>query len=158
MDQRLRLRRIVRFVDFRKSEMTNYVEFSRKRTNRELIQSLGPNDCIMFTSTAEDQLVFVSGFRQIADPGATATTEREILCSRRLRLRNGRWSPQLLVNYGEMAGLKIDGPGLTDYRTQYEKRRQVPPRAERAAASKAESKPERPSAKQEPASAVLHHH
>jgi hypothetical protein len=156
MEQRLRLRRIVRFVDFRKSEMTNYEEFARKRSNKELVASLGPLDCVMFTSTGEDQLVFISGFRQIADVGRTAT-EREILCSRRLRLRNGRWSPQLLVNYGDMAGIKIDGPGLSDYRDQWEKRRQVPPRSERDGAHAAAG--HRQGARHAPpASAVVHHH
>jgi hypothetical protein len=151
MDQRLRLRHIVRFVDFRKSEMTNWEEFARKRGNKEVVKRLGPNDCVMFTSTGEDQLVFLSGFRQLEE----AAVEREILFSRRLRLRNGRWTPQMLVNYGRDAGIQIDGPGLSDYRTQYEKRRQVPPRSERAGDAKAG---ERVGARAEPASAVLHHH
>lgn len=150
MDQRLRLRRIVRFADFRKSEMTNWEEFARKRGNRDLVQSLGPLDCVMFTSTGEDQLVFISGFRQLKDTDGGEATDLEILASRRLRLRSGRWNPRRLTKYGEEAGIKIDGPGFGDYRQQYEKQHYVLPRSER--------KPERPSAKEQPISAVLHHH
>jgi hypothetical protein len=151
--QRLRLRHIVRFVDFRKSEMTNWEEFARKRSNRELVQRLGRNDCVMFTSTAEDQLVFVSGFREVVDETAQ-TGQREILATRRLRMRNGRWSPKLLVDYARDVGINIEGPGLTDYRTQWEKRRHVPPRSERPAGGGSKASAETP----QPAGAVLHHH
>lgn len=113
MSNKLRLR-YVDVVDFRQSELTNFDAFRAK--NRELCASFKADDVVLFMNSARTQLVFVYGFRRIK-----LATELDILPSRRLRLRNGAWSPKLLVEYAKLAGIELQG--LKSFEERYEAHR-----------------------------------
>lgn len=109
--------RYVTVADFRKSEIHNYDEFRAQK--KALAESFRSDDVVLFLNAGCDQLVFVYGFKDCAENGAG---ERKILASRRLRLTNGRWTPQLLVNYGELVGLKLEG--LKTFQERYQEHKE----------------------------------
>ena len=91
---------LVEQADFRRSEMTNFDALSAK-----FRRAMKPGDVVCFISGVGNQMVFVYLPLRLQDLGET----REVVSSRRLRLRKGRWNPLMLVNYAEMAGIKIRG-------------------------------------------------
>lgn len=106
MNNRLRLRK-VEVVDFRRSEATNFEEFRSK--NKQLVESFGVDDVVLFINHQSNQLVFVYGFRDLSEEIDGVAVSRQLLVSRRLRLTNGAWSPALLVDYARQAGIELAG-------------------------------------------------
>lgn len=106
MNNRLRLRK-VEVVDFRRSEATNFEEFRTR--NKQLVDSFGTDDVVLFLNHQMNQLVFVYGFRNLSEEIDGVAMPRQLLVSRRLRLLNGAWSPALLVDYARKAGIELAG-------------------------------------------------
>lgn len=91
--------RYVETVDFRKSELTSWLEIAKRRP--ELARKLKSGDVVTLASMSGDQLVFLHGFLEIDG--------KQVLSSTRLRLRNGRWNPLMLANYAKEVGLPLAG-------------------------------------------------
>jgi len=92
----MRLRLIER-VDFRKSELSNYLEHVKDKDKK-----LGKDDVALFISQSGNQLVFVYGFTDMDE-------KKKVLRSERLRITGGTWNPLMLQNYAERVGLHLDG-------------------------------------------------
>lgn len=95
--------KLVREVDFRKNEATNW--------NSEVIKrqqlAMKPNDVVCFFSQTRNQVLFVWRPDEIkfGRRGLAATVYR----SQRLRLSNGTWDVLMLQNYAEKCGIHLDG-------------------------------------------------
>lgn len=117
--ERVRLR-YIHIVSFRKSVLNNWDDF--EAANRALVNELAPRDAVLFLSKRADHLVFVYGYTAVAEAsdkpnGAKKSNARKVLASKHLRLQNGRWTPQLLVDYAAMVGLELEG--LKRFAEQY---------------------------------------
>ena len=64
------------------------------------LQDLRADDAVALLSMMRDQIVWVFGFVDMGD-GV------RILVSQRLRIEGGHWSPYMLANYAEKAGLEL---------------------------------------------------
>ena len=107
--------RLIERCDFRKNELTNYIEILKKRPLK-----LGADDCVLLINHQEDQLIFIFGFDHAKD---TKGEKRMVLRSEKLRLTSeerdaegnvirrhiGKWEPLLLANYAERAGIELEG-------------------------------------------------
>lgn len=98
----MRLRQIEQ-VDFRRSEQTNFLAFTKE--NPAVAASLKIEDAILFINKKMDQLVFVHGFKHLT----TAGRSYRVLTSQRVRLKGGRWNPLRLADYATDAGLPLEG-------------------------------------------------
>lgn len=103
---RLRLR-LVKVVDFRFSERTNF-DIETKRHKLELKSG----EVVCFISLGRDQIIFVSQPRQMEVPEGTKLRKAgppQVLDSRRLRIEGGVWSRLMMQNYANEVGIEIDG-------------------------------------------------
>lgn len=91
--------RYVETVDFRKSELTCWLEIAKRRP--ALARRLKTDDVVTLASMSGDQLVFLHGFSEVDG--------KQVLRSTRLRLRGGRWNPLMLANYAKDAGIALSG-------------------------------------------------
>lgn len=91
--------RYVETVDFRKSELTCWLEIAKQRPG--LARRLKADDVVTLASMTGDQLVFLHGFSEVDG--------KQVLRSTRLRLRGGRWNPLMLANYAKDAGISLSG-------------------------------------------------
>lgn len=99
MKTQMRLKAIVFGLDFRKTELTNYLEY---RSTKAFQGELGTTECYLFVSRGLNQLVWVLGFQQ-EDEG------RMFIDSRRWRITHGAWSPDMLQEYAHESGIKLAG-------------------------------------------------
>jgi hypothetical protein len=97
----LRLR-YIDAVDFRASEMTNYMLALRKQPSLGRFKS---NDAVLFLSKKRDQLIFVYGFFMTNGEDGV----RRFLRSERLRLDGGTWDALMLQNYANDVGIRLEG-------------------------------------------------
>lgn len=103
--------RLVKEVDFRKSEATNFEEMKKK----ERLQIHG-SDVVCFRSQSRNQVVFVwapttINLSEYGKKGAAI-----VFRSQRLRLSHGTWDPLMLQNYAEALGIHLVGiKRLEDY-------------------------------------------
>ena len=101
MAKLLRLR-YIGTVDFRASEMTNYLLAIREQPS---LAKLKKDDAVLFLSRKGDQLIFVHGFSMTnGQKGAI-----RFLRSERLRLDGGVWDALMLQNYARMVGIHLMG-------------------------------------------------
>lgn len=99
--RRLRLKGVVQ-CSFARSEDTNLKLY---RQTAHYPGDLQPGEAFLFLAQGGDQVVFV--FSDIAVDFGGVT--REVIDSRKLRLRSGTWSPFMLQNYANMVGLELVG-------------------------------------------------
>lgn len=109
--QRLRLVAIRFGVDFRKSELTNYM------IHRRTLPPLGSHEAFLFVSRSENQLIWILNF---GDAKTARGKDAEIIDSRRWRLTAGTWSPDMLVNYAAEVGIELIG--RKSFEQQFEER------------------------------------
>jgi hypothetical protein len=113
----MRLRYIYR-GDFRKSEVTLYDEAMKEAKDL----NLGSEDCILLLSGNGKQMKFVYGFDDVSviggRTGAATGRQTKVYASEVVRIHGpGGWSPKMLVNYAEQAGLELSG--LKRFETYY---------------------------------------
>ncbi len=109
MKQEYRLKAIVFGLDFRRTELTNYLEY---RASKAFQGDLGSRECYLFVSRGLNQLIWVLDYRQEGDAG------QMLIDSRRWRITSGVWSPELLGDYAAEAGIKL--VGIRSFRKLYE--------------------------------------
>jgi len=102
---RLMRLRAVLTADFRKNEMTNYVEACERFPQ---LKELGPHDVVAFHSQSGGQVVFVHGFLEV-EPANGRT--RRVLRSERVRLTDAHasWSELMIADYAERVGIRLEG-------------------------------------------------
>jgi len=100
-------------ADFRKSELTNYVELN--------CRSLKADEVACLVSSTGQQIVFVYALESVSRVLKRGDeVESLVLRSVRLRLTNGgRWDPMMLGNYAKEVGLHLEGIKL--FETHYKK-------------------------------------
>ena len=98
---RLRLKGVVQ-CSFTRSEDTN-LKLYRQMTHYP--GDLQPGEAFLFLARGGDQVVFVFADTSVDFGGV----KREVIDSRKLRLRTGTWSPYMLQNYANMVGLELVG-------------------------------------------------
>lgn len=98
----MRLKHIAE-VSFRTSESTNFDTFIKSLQG----ETISASEVVLFVAKGGDQLVFVSPRTSIAKNGDGDTVE--VLASRRLRIRHGRWNPLMLANYASDVGIELVG-------------------------------------------------
>jgi len=103
-------------ADFRKSEATLYKLWEAANPEAKM----ATNDVVLFVSLSGNQLVFVHKPRQLEDGHALAGT-REVISSRRLRIKGGVWNPMMIGNYARDVGITIERIKLFEdhYRAKY---------------------------------------
>jgi hypothetical protein len=96
------LRAIKLDVDFRSSEISNYDFLVKKK------HFPGPpakRDVYLMVSKSGNQLIWVLNVGSVGKNG----DQRDIVDTRRWRLRRGSWNPHLLENYANAVGLSLVG-------------------------------------------------
>ena len=101
----MRIRYVKLEVDFRKSEETNWAEYRQANPHAKL----GPDDIAVFVSKRENLIRFILGTKVAVDGRGT---EREVLDSRTLRIKNGSWDACLLADYAKEKGINLDNAAL----------------------------------------------
>lgn len=89
-------------VDFRSSEATNYDELVKCK------HFAGPprkREVYLMVSKSGDQLVWVLNVGGVGKNG----DRRDVVDTRRWRLRRGSWSPHMLENYANSIGISLVG-------------------------------------------------
>ena len=99
--QRVRLKG-VQIVDFRKSDVTLYLEWARDNPGVRM----GADDAICFVSGSGDQIMFVRKLVTVDNVNERGKSQYTIVPSLRLRL-DGTWHPYMLAYYAEQVGLDI---------------------------------------------------
>ena len=118
--------KLVREVDFRKNEATNWAAEVVKRQQL----AMKPNDVVCFFSQTRNQVLFV--WRPDEIKIGKRRIEATVYRSQRLRLSNGTWDVLMLQDYAEKCGIHLDGiRRFEDFHRSYQ--RQVK-REERQAA------------------------
>jgi hypothetical protein len=98
----MRLRHVAT-VDFRKSELSNYVDIVREHAQ---LSKLGKEDVVLFLSRGMDQVIFVHGFSEVHGDKGKSLFIRSV----RLRMiRGSTWNPLMIVNYAKQAGIQLKG-------------------------------------------------
>lgn len=101
--------RDVIFVDFRRSELTNFLEISSKNPS---LKNLGTKDVIAIVNTARNQIIWIRGFYLINMKGLT---QAKYLRSERTRLLDGqKWNPLRIAEYARQAGFAITNFHIID--------------------------------------------
>jgi hypothetical protein len=90
--------RLVETVDFRKSDMTIWLELESR--HHKLAESFGPNDVAAVKNSHGTQLMFLS---RPVHLGSTW-----VFRSERLRLTSGSWNPLRLTDYANSVGLHLE--------------------------------------------------
>ena len=94
------------YVDFRKSEKTNFEEF----INSDPSAKLRKGETVLFINQANDQYVFVEAadeFHEFDAKGSRVNVK--VLASQRFRISGTKWDPMMLSKYAERAGISIVG-------------------------------------------------
>jgi len=90
------------FVDFRRSELTNFVDLAQKNPN---CRNFGTKDVVALVSTNRTQVIWVKGFYTINVKGQPQV---RYLRSERCRLLEGeKWNPLRIGDYARQAGFTI---------------------------------------------------
>jgi len=102
---RLMRLRAVLTADFRKNELTNYVEACERFPQ---LKELGPHDVVALHSQSGGQVVFVYAPMEV-EPANGRT--RKVLRSERVRLTegHGQWSELMIADYAERVGIRLEG-------------------------------------------------
>ena len=96
----------IAYVDFRKSERTNFLELKKSKK----LPKLGKNDVVLLVSKSENQCVFVYGFVEFTTEDKTGRERDVEICrSERLRIRGSSWNPLMIRNYAEHVNINIEG-------------------------------------------------
>lgn len=96
--KRLTLKAVWLNCDFRFSEATIYDQLVKKK---KLPGPPKAGECYLFVSRTGNQLVWILN--------VTSSNGREIVDSRRWRIRRGIWSHHLMENYANEVGLSLVG-------------------------------------------------
>lgn len=89
-------------VDFRSSEMANYDHLVKKK---HFPGNPGRREVYLMVSRSGNQMVWVLNVGAFGKNG----DQREVVDTRRWRLRRGTWSPHMLENYANAIGLSLVG-------------------------------------------------
>ncbi|MCK5617304.1 hypothetical protein KAR91_86370 [Candidatus Pacearchaeota archaeon] len=90
----------IKYVDFRKSEWTNYQEFKK---SKKFPGELTHNEAFLFISNTGNQLIWMLNV-------ANGPLGHRIVDSRRWRFTGtSSWNPLMLANYAEEVGIELIG-------------------------------------------------
>lgn len=90
------------FVDFRRSELTNFMEIVQKNPS---YRAFGVKDAVALVSSNRSQIIWIRGFYAINVKGQPAV---QFLRSERIRLLDGqKWNPLRVGDYARQAGFVI---------------------------------------------------
>ena len=90
------------YVDFRRSELTNFVELAQKNPN---CRNFGTKDVVALINTGRTQVIWVKGFYTINVKGQPQV---RYLRSERIRLLDGqKWNPLRIGDYARQSGFVI---------------------------------------------------
>ena len=92
-------------TDFRRCDIRIFAEF--RNNNTSFVKKLAKDDIVVFISKQRNQMLFIHGVTEFF--AADGSSIREALQSIRHRILGGAWSPLMLKNYAEEAGLQIEG-------------------------------------------------
>lgn len=98
---KLILKAIMFDVDFRKNELTNWLEMQKEHP---LV--LGKDQTVCFVSSSMRQIVFILACKVVQ---TKKLDEVPLIESLRLRLGAGQWDPYMLQNYANELGIELVG-------------------------------------------------
>lgn len=101
---KVRLKQIIRDVDFRKTELQNYED--HRKDKKRFDGDPKPGEAILFVSTSGNQLAWILRYDEAV---RVQKTDRRRIQSLRMRLSGGYWNPLMLANYARDIGLELQG-------------------------------------------------